>query len=65
MGTVIRRCANCGHHELRRHWDSLAEAAQDDALISSFACPRCAWPDAELIDIGNDDGERDTTQSEH
>jgi hypothetical protein len=65
MGTVIRRCANCGHHDLRTHWDSMAQAAEDDALSSPFACPRCAWPEAELLDIGSDGADPGTSDNEH
>ena len=51
MSTVIRRCTSCGHHDLRRHWKSVADAVADDALAAPFGCPKCGWPEAELVDI--------------
>jgi hypothetical protein len=56
MGTVVRRCTRCGHHDLRSHWGSMTEAVRDEALAAAFACPRCAWPEADLIDIGASSG---------
>lgn len=63
MGTVIRRCAKCGHHDLRHHWNSIAEAARDDALAAPFTCPRCSWWETELVDIGGLDTDPERPRS--
>lgn len=51
MKTVLRRCTKCEHLDVRRQWSSINEAASKGALAADWACPSCAWPEAELIVI--------------
>ena len=51
MAVVVRRCLKCGNIETRNHWSSMAEATRADALNPNWACPDCAWPEAELIEV--------------
>jgi hypothetical protein len=49
MKTVLRRCTKCDLLDARRQWSSVNEAAGKGALAGYWACPNCAWPEAELI----------------
>jgi hypothetical protein len=51
MAVVVRRCLKCGNIETRNHWNSMDEATKADALNPNWACPNCAWPEAELIEV--------------
>jgi hypothetical protein len=51
MNTVLLRCTKCGTLDMHRQWNSLEEAANKGAFEPDWACPSCAWPEPELIEI--------------
>jgi len=50
MHEIVRRCAKCGHEDLRERWKSPEDAAKAGAMSAAWACPSCAWPEAELVE---------------
>ena len=55
MTTIVRHCPNCGRDDLSRRWSSLEAAADDGAVRVAWACPSCAWPEAELAEAKSGD----------
>ncbi len=54
MQTTVRRCTRCGREDLRERWSSLEDAAKAGAQSTAWACPSCAWPEAELVEASPD-----------
>ncbi len=57
MTTVVRRCTRCGMADRSQRWESLEAAADGGAWNAGWACPTCAWPEADLIEdvVGDND----------
>lgn len=53
MAIVVRRCTKCGNFDSKYTWSSMDAAVKDGALPREWACPNCAWPEAELVEIDN------------
>lgn len=51
MQMTVRRCTRCGREDLRERWSSVDAAAKAGALSAAWACPACAWPEAELVEM--------------
>ena len=64
MAMVVRRCTRCGNFDSKSHWQSIDAAVRDGALPPDWACPNCAWPDAELVEIDGSVAESDTRREE-
>ena len=50
MDMIVRRCTKCGREDLRERWSSLDAAAKAGAQSVAWACPSCAWPEADLVE---------------
>lgn len=51
MAMVVRRCTKCGNFDSQHNWASMDAAVNGGALPPDWACPNCAWPEAELVEI--------------
>jgi hypothetical protein len=51
---IVRRCTRCGREDLRERWSSIDAAAKAGAMSAAWACPTCAWPEAELVEASSD-----------
>ena len=60
MAMVVRRCTQCGNFDSRYNWPSMDSAVKGGALPPDWACPNCAWPEAELIEIDGSLAEDET-----
>jgi hypothetical protein len=60
---VVRRCTRCGNFDSKVHWPSIDEASRE-AFPPNWACPNCAWPDAELVEIDGSVAESDNKLAE-
>jgi hypothetical protein len=54
VNMTVRRCARCGREDLRERWSSIDAAAKAGALSAAWACPSCAWPEADLAEASSD-----------
>jgi hypothetical protein len=64
MAMVVRRCTSCGNFDSKFHWRSIDEAVNDNALPPGWACPNCAWPEAELVEIDGSLAESENRREE-
>lgn len=53
MDMIVRRCTKCGREDLRERWSSLDAAAKAGAQSVAWACPSCAWPEADLVEASS------------
>ena len=51
---TVRRCTRCGREDLSESWGSIDDAAKAGAMRAAWACPTCAWPEAELVQASSD-----------
>lgn len=51
MATLVRRCTRCGNQDLKNRWESMDEAAKAGAFREDWACPSCAWPGFEVVEM--------------
>ncbi len=51
MATLVRRCTRCGTEDLKNRWGSMDEAAEAGAFREDWACPSCAWPGSEVVEM--------------
>lgn len=56
MATIVRKCAACGQLDRRERWSSLDKAAAAGATEAKWACPKCSWPEYDLVEL-DDEGE--------
>jgi hypothetical protein len=61
MAVVVRCCTSCGFIDPRFQWRTMDEAVSQGALPPNWACPQCAYAEAELID--KDEPEPDMVHS--
>lgn len=54
MAMIVRQCTKCGREDLRERWSSLDDAAKAGAQSVAWACPSCAWPEADLVEQSPD-----------
>ncbi len=54
MDMIVRRCTRCGREDLRERWSSLDDAAKAGAMSAAWACPSCAWPEADLVEASSE-----------
>ena len=54
MHMTVRRCTKCGREDLRERWESSEAAAKAGAMSAAWACPACAWPEADLVEASSD-----------
>lgn len=50
---LVRQCVQCGKADANRRWSSLEDASKDGAAGSGWACPNCAWTEAELVEMSD------------
>jgi hypothetical protein len=50
MSRIVRQCGRCGHFDDHQHWASLDQAAAAGATEQNWACPRCSWPEFNLVE---------------
>lgn len=55
MATIVRKCAACGQPDRRERWGSLEKAAAAGATEASWACPKCSWPEFDLVELEEDE----------
>ena len=55
MDMIVRQCTKCGREDLRERWSSLDAAAKAGAQSVAWACPSCAWPEADLVEASSAD----------
>ena len=65
MAIVVRRCTKCGNFDSKYTWSSMDAAAKDGALPPDWACPNCAWPEAELVEIDGSVAEDESRRQEN
>ncbi|HEX7473235.1 MAG TPA: hypothetical protein VF323_09130 [Candidatus Limnocylindrales bacterium] len=63
MTTIVRHCTSCGRDDLSRRWSSRDAAADDGALRGAWACPNCAWTEAELAEAAPADASPASTST--
>ena len=64
MTIVVRRCTKCGSVDPKLHWKSIPDAVKSNALPPSWACPNCAWPEGELVEVDETKDASHTKQEE-
>ena len=64
MAIVVRRCTKCGNFDSKYNWSSMDAAARAGALPRDWACPNCAWPEAELVEIDGSVAEDESRREE-
>jgi hypothetical protein len=64
MAMVVRRCTSCGNFDSKYNWQSVDAAIKDGALPADWACPNCAWPEAELVEIDGSVAESDARRED-
>ena len=63
MHMTVRRCTKCGREDLRERWESVDAAARAGAMSAAWACPACAWPEADLVEATTDATQTSTVPS--